>query len=179
MIDLDIDGACPRQRLTYALSQALGLPTDPGAGTDALAVGTMDYPSEPALEMVARAAMKARQDSLMALFADDRTSTCAGLALVYRTREGARIMQVEPCRLRRGKPMVLVTTDRRHAFRLDQRCLLTSCAVPPRTKVERGVEQAWKDIRTAMLSVELDPEQWEASYFQLFADAMAFADFMA
>lgn len=179
MIDLDIGGACPRQRLTYALSQGLGLPTDPGAGTDTLAVGTMDYPSEVALEMVARAAMKARQDSLMALFADDRTFACAGLALVYRTRQGARIMQVEPCRLRRGKPMVLVTTDRRHAFRLDQRCLLTSCAVPPRAKVERGVEQAWKDMRTAMLSVELGPEQWEASYFQLFADAKAFADFMA
>ena len=71
MIDLDIGGACPRQQLTCALSQALGLPTDPGAGTDSLTIGTMDYPSEPALEMVARAAMQARQDSLMALFAND------------------------------------------------------------------------------------------------------------
>ena len=60
MIDLDIGGACPRQQLTYALSQALGLPIDLGAGTDALTIGTMDYPSEPALEMVARAAMQAR-----------------------------------------------------------------------------------------------------------------------
>ena len=178
MIDLDIGGACPRQRVTCALSQALGLPTDPGAGTDALAIGTMDYPTEPALEMVARAAMKARQDSLLALFADDRTSTCAGLALIYRTKDGAQIMQVEPCRLRRSKPIVLVTTDRRHAFRLDQRCLLTTCGVPSRAKVERGVERAWQDIRAAMRTVEVDPAEWEGGYFSLFSDARAFADFM-
>ncbi|BDI60136.1 hypothetical protein [Qipengyuania nanhaisediminis] len=179
MIDLDIGGACPRQAWTYALSQALGLPTAPGAGTDALTVGTMDYPSEPALEMVARAAMKARQDSVLALFADERTSTCAGLALIYRTKDGAQVMQVEPCRLRRSRPMVLVTTDRRHAFRLDKRCLLTSCAVPSRAKVERGVEHAWDEIRAAMRTVEVDPAQWEASYCTLFTDAQAFADFMA
>ncbi len=179
MIDLDTGGACPRQQLTCALSQALGLPTDPGAGTDALAIGTMDYPSEPALEMVARAAMRLRQDSLMALFADDQTTTCAGLALLYRTTDGAQIMQVEPCRLRRSKPMVLVTTDRGHAFRLDKRCLLTSCGAPSRAKVERGVERAWEDIRAAMRTVEVDPAQWEAGYFGLFTDAQAFADFMA
>lgn len=176
MIDLDIGGACPRQQLTYALSHALGLPTDPGAGTDALTIGTMDYPSEPALEMVARAAMKARQDSVLALFANDQTSICAGLALIYRTKDGAQIMQVEPCRLRRSKPMVLVTTDRRHAFRLDKRCLLRSCAVPSRAKVERGVERAWADIRAAMRTVEVDPSEWEAGYFGLFFDAQTFAD---
>ena len=179
MIDLDMGGACPRQQLTWALSQGLGLPTDPGAGTDALAIGTMDYPSELAFEMVARAAIKARQDSLLALFADDRTSTCAGLALIYRTKDGAQIMQVEPCRLRRSKPMLLVTTDRRHAFRLDSRCLLTSCAVPSRAKVERGVERAWDDIRAAMRTAVIDPAQWEAGHFSLFGDARALADFLA
>lgn len=178
MIDLDSGGACPRQPLTYALSQALGLPTDPGAGTDALSVGTMDYPSEPALEIVARAAMQARQDSLVALFANEQTSACAGLALIYRTTDGAEVMQVEPCRLRRSKPVVLVTTDRRYAFRLDQRCLLRSCAVPSRGKVERGVERAWNDIRAAIRKVEIDPAQWEVGRFGLFTDPQAFAGFM-
>lgn len=179
MIDLDTGGACPRQQLTCALSQALGLPTDPGAGTDALAIGTMDYPTEPALELVARAAMKARQDSLLALFADYQANTFAGLALIYRTKDGAQIMQVEPCRLRRSRPMMLVTTDRRHAFRLDERCLLTSCGVPSRAKVERGVERAWNDIRAALRTVEVDPAEWEGGYFSLFSDARGFADFMA
>ena len=178
MIDFDNGGACPRQQLTCALSQALGLPTDPGAGTDALAIGTMDYPSEPALEMVARAAMKARQDTLMALFANDETSVCSGLALVFRTRDGAQIFHVEPCILRRGKPMILVTADRRHAFRLDHRCVLKTCAVPSRVKVERGVERAWDNVRTAMQRVEVNPAEWEAGYFGLFTDAQAFADFM-
>lgn len=176
MIDLDTGGACPRQQLTYALSRALGLPTDPGAGTDALAIGTMDYPTEPALEMVARAAMKARQDSLLAVFADAGKSACSGLALIYRTCDGARIMQVEPCRFQSGKPMVLVTTDRRHAFRLDARCILTTRAVPSRAKVDRGVARAWDDIRAAMRTVDVDPEEWEESYLSLFTDAQAFAD---
>lgn len=113
------------------------------------------------------------------MFANDQTSICGGLALIYRTRDGAQIMQVEPCRLSRSKPIILVTTDRRHAFRLDKRCVLRSCAVPSRAKVERGVERAWADIRAAMHTVDVDPEQWEASYFSLFTDAQAFADFMA
>ena len=120
--------------------------------------------------MVGRAAIVARQDSLLAIFADDGTSACSGLALIYRTRDGVRIMQVEPCRLSRSKPIILVTTDRRHAFRLDKRCLLRSCAVPSRAKVERGVERAWEDIRAAMLTVEVDPAQWESSYVGLFTD---------
>lgn len=176
MIDLDMGGACPRQRLTCALSQALGLPTAPGAGTDALAIGTMDNPNEQALEMVGRAAIVARQDSLLAIFADDGTSACSGLALIYRTRDGVRIMQVEPCRLQSGKPVALVTTDRRFAFRLDARCVLTTQAVPSRAKVDRGVARAWDDIRTVMRTVDVDPEEWEESYFSLFTDSQAFAD---
>ncbi|MDT0576951.1 hypothetical protein RM533_12305 [Croceicoccus sp. F390] len=74
---------------------------------------------------------------------------------------------------------MLVTTDRRYAFRLDKRCVLITCAVPSRAKVERGVERAWDDIRAAMRTVEIDPAHWEASYFGLFTDAQAFADFMA
>jgi len=56
---------------------------------------------------------------------------------------------------------------------------LRSCAVPSRAKVERGVERAWQDIRAAISTVEVDPEQWEAGYFSLFTDAQAFAGFMA
>ena len=115
----------------------------------------------------------------MALFANDQTSICGGLALIYRTKDGAQIMQVEPCRLNRSKPIIVVTTDRRQTFRLDKRCLLRPCAVPSRAKVERGVERAWADIRAAMHTVDVDPEQWEASYFSLFTDAQAFADFIA
>ena len=44
---------------------------------------------------------------------------------------------------------------------------------------ERGVERAWQDIRAAISTVEVDPEQWEAGYFSLFTDAQAFAGFMA
>lgn len=179
MIHFDLGGACPRQKLTCALAEALGLPTVPGSGTDALAVGTMDWPSEEAIAMVARAAMQARQDILMAMFADETTTACAGLALIYRTREGARVMEVEPCRLARGKPMILVTKDRRHAFRLDERCILTARTVPPRAKIERGVSRAWDDIRAAMRSIAIDPEQWEAGYFSVFSDAQSFANFMA
>lgn len=179
MIHFDLGGVCPRQKLTCALSKALGLPTEPGPGTDALAIGTMDYPSEEAIAMVARAAMQARQDILMAMFADETNDICAGLALIYRTREGARVMEVEPCRLARDKPMILVTKDRHHAFRLDERCILTARPMPPRAKTERGVTRAWDDIRATMGNIAVDPEQWEAGYFSVFSDAQSFADFMA
>lgn len=179
MIHFDLGGACPRQKLTCALAEALGLPITPGPGTDAFAIGTIDYPSEDAIGMVARAAMQSRQDILMAMFADETTDTCAGLALIYRTREGARVMEVEPCRLARDKPMILATKDRRHAFRLDERCILTARPMPPRAKTERGVTRAWDDIRAAMRRIAVDPEQWEAGYFSVLSDAQSFADFMA
>lgn len=179
MIEFDLGGACPRQKLVLALGEGLGLPTSPGPGTDALNIGTMDYPSEQAIEMVARAAMQSRQDTLMAMFADQATDACAGLALIYRTREGARVMEVEPCRLASAKTMLLVTKDRRSAFALDERCILSSHPVPPRTKIERGVSRAWEDIRLAMRLIEPDPDAWEAGYFTLFGDAQSFADFLA
>ena len=179
MIDFELGGACPRQRLTCVLIEALGLPTSPGPGTDAMTVGTMDYPSQQAIEIFARATVQARQDALMAMFADTATSTCAGLALVYRTRDGARVMEVEPCSLKQGKPIILVTKDRLRAYALDERCLLQSRPVPPRAKVERGVARAWSDISKAMRMIEVDPEQWEAGYFSIFGDAQSLADFMA
>ena len=179
MIEFDLGGACPRQKLALAIGEGLGLPTTPGPGTDALNIGTMDYPSEQAIEMVARAAMQARQDTLMAMFADQATHVCAGLALIYRTREGARVMEVEPCRLESEKPMLLVTPDRRSAFALDERCILSSRPAPQRAKIERGVRRAWEDIRLAMRRIEPDPDAWEEGYFTLFGDAQSFADFRA
>jgi len=179
MIHFDLGGACPRQRLTRALSEALGLPVAPGPGTDALNVGTMDYPSEEAIAMVARASMQTRQDTLMALFADRAASSCSGLALIYRTRDGARVMEVEPCRLGQARPVILVARDRSSAFQLDERCILTSRPVPPRAKVTRGVSRAWDEIRRSMRSIEVDPEAWEAGYFTVFGDARSLADFMA
>jgi hypothetical protein len=178
MIEFDLGGACPRQKLVLAIGEGLGLPTTPGPGTDALNIGTMDYPSEEAIEMVARAAMQARQDTLMAMFADQTTQVCAGLALIYRTREGARVMEVEPCRLEPAKPLLLVTRDRRSAFALDERCILSSRSVPSRAKIERGVRRAWEDICLAMRRIQPDPDAWEAGYFTLFGDAQSFADFM-
>ena len=75
--------------------------------------------------------------------------------------------------------MILVTIDRRRAFRLDKRCILTSRPAPSRAKGVRGVTRAWDDIRGAMRTIEVDPAEWEEGHFGLFTDAQAFADFMA
>lgn len=179
MIDLDIGGACPRQPLTLALLQGLGMPVEPGPGTDAFSIGTLDYPSEAALEMIARAAMAMRQDSLMALFADAETSLCGGLALIYRTRSGASVFQVEPCRPKPDRPMILVTRDRSKAFALNERFILTQRPVPPAAKTRRGIERAWAEIKASMRTMEVDPADWEVGGFAIFGNAQAFADFVA
>lgn len=179
MIDLDIGGACPRQPLTLALLEGLGMDVDPGPGTDTFTIGTADHPSLEAIEMIARATLASRQDSLFAMFDDTETSICTALALIYRTRSGASVMQVEPCRSKQGRPMILVTTDRTKAFSLDERQILTSVPVPPRAKTERGIKRAWDEIRASMRTLKIDPAHWESANFNLFTDARAFADFLA
>lgn len=161
MIDFDLGGACPRRRLSYALAEALDLPLNPGPGTNALKLGVLDHPSDEAIDTLAMAAIDGRQDELLSLFADRSSESFICLALLYRTRDGAEAIMVEPCRLKRGKPILLVSTDRRRAFRLDERCIITTCPVPPRAKVTRGIEHAWSDIRAAMRTVSMDHGNWE------------------
>lgn len=138
MFDLDIGGACPRRPLGFALLEAMGAPTEPGSGTGAFSVGTLDYPSPEGFELLARAMIRARQDSVFAMFADAQTNRCGGLALIYRTNEGATILEVEPCRLKRQRPMILVTRDRSQAFQLDERGIVTARPVPPKGVARRS-----------------------------------------
>lgn len=164
MIDFDLGGACPRRRLSYALAEALDLPIDPGPGTNALKLGVLDHPSDEALNTLAMAAIDGRQDELLSIFADRSSDSFICLALLYRTRDGVEEIMVEPCRFKRGKPILLVSADRRRAFRLDERCIMTTCPVPPRAKVARGIEHAWSDIRAAMKTVSIDQGNWEQRY---------------
>lgn len=179
MIDLHIGGACPRQPLTLALLQGMGIPAEPAPGTDAFSIGTLDYPSEAAIELIARAAMATRQDSLMALFADTETSLCGGLALIYRTLNGVSVFQVEPCRLKQDQPMILITRDRSKAFALNERFILTTRPVPPAARIRRGIDLAWAEIKAAIRTMEVDPAHWESGDFAIFGDAQAIADFLA
>lgn len=179
MIHFDPGGACPRRKLAYALAEALGLPVDPGSGTNAVKMGVLDYPSDEAIDSLALAAIHGRQDEVLTVFANRDPSSFICLALLYRTREGVETIMVEPCRLKRGKPIMLVSADRRRAFKLDERCILTTCPVPPRAKVARGIARAWEDIQAAMRRVVLDPEQWEAGPLTASACSHSFADRVA
>ena len=179
MIHSDLGGACPRRKLAYALAEALGLPVDPGPGTNAVKMGVLDYPSDEAIDSLALAAIHGRQDEVLALFANREPSSFICPALIYRTAEGVDTLKVEPCRLNRGKPIMLVSADRRRAFRLDERCILTTCPVPPRAKLARGIAHAWEDIQAAMRRVVVDPEQWEAGPLTASGRPHSFADRVA
>ncbi|GMN01663.1 hypothetical protein [Erythrobacter sp. MTPC3] len=161
MVDFDLGEACPRRKLSYALADAMDLPIDPGPGTNAVKLGILDYPSEEAIDGLALAAIAGRQDELLSLFADRSSESFICLALLYRTRDGVETIKVDPCRLKRGKPIILVSADRRRAFKLDDRCILTTCPVPTRAKLARGIENAWADLRASMQNVAVDPRHWD------------------
>ncbi len=60
---------------------------------------------------------------------------------------------VDPCLLRTGAPMILVSADRMQAFEINGAGRLVECPVPPAAKLEKGIKRAWADLTRRMQAV--------------------------
>lgn len=169
MIDLNLGGACPRRPLTYALARAMKHPNGPldvELGPCDLGVVATNGTMSEGIEALARMGLLSRGSWLIASFLDEATTLCSGLVLLLPTDGGIFFSIVEPCVLRAGAPMILVTADRTHAFGLTAAGRLIERPVPRPARVRDGIERGRADLVRRMRALTTDGgafryESWE------------------
>lgn len=155
MRNLNLGGACPRRPITHALPRAMMHPTDPAdvvLGDCDLGVFAFSGTYAECIEVMAGAAIDKRRPWLAATFADDVSPQLRGLLLMRPSQGQIHIGLVEPCIIRPGEPMLLVSADRQNAFALDAAGRLVERPVPPPAKLEQGIERAWAELGRRMLA---------------------------
>lgn len=169
MIDLTDVGACPRRPLTYALCRAMKYPNAPIdvlLGECNVGVVASNGLLAEGIEMLGNVALRSGRSWLIANFADDITTECRDLVLLRPVDEGILIGSVEPCLLRPGAPMLLVSADRTRAFEMTAAGQLVDLPVPRPARVKEGIEHAWAELIRRMrllttASGQFRYESWE------------------
>ena len=133
------------EALAAALAKLMRLPPH-RPGTKFRVGAMLVNKGDPAFENLMRMAGGAGVDYLLALSKRQRDGSIRrGLALITTVRNATVAQAVEPARISPGQPVVLVSTDRRHAWRLRDGALV-SVAMPPLHKVERGIEAVTAEV---------------------------------
>jgi hypothetical protein len=135
-------------------------------GNCELAVAAINGEISEAIEFMGKVALRSDRNWLLANFTDDITALCQGLVLLRPVDAGLLIGMVEPCLLRAGAPMILVSADRTRAFEMTAGGGLLDRPVPRPAKVKEGVERAWTELVRRMRAVTTDDgafrhESWE------------------
>jgi hypothetical protein len=168
MIELALaGGACPARPLTFALPRAMmhpHAPCDVPLGTCDLAVIAFRGEVREMVPFFLNTLVKTGRPHLVADFEVTAPTMCRSLCLFAPVTQGIMVSMVEPCILRTGAPMILVTVDRTRAF-IMQGGKLVECEVPRPARTKRGIERGWAElIRRMNASVTPDGTFRHASY---------------
>lgn len=149
MIELALaGGACPARPLTYALPRALAYPRSaddvPLESCD-LAVTAFHGDVRELMPLFIKTVVNTGRPHLVADFAVTAPTTCRSLCLFMQVEEGIMVGKVEPCIVRPGAPMILVTADRTRAFVMEDGKLV-DCAVPRPNRAKRGIGRGWAEL---------------------------------
>jgi hypothetical protein len=141
-------------------------PVDVPLGNCELAVAAINGEMSEAIEFMGKVALRSGRNWLLANFEDDFTALCRGLVLLRPVDAGILIGMVEPCLLRAGAPMILVSVDRTRAFEMTAGGRLADRPVPRPARVNEGIELAWNKLIRQMRAVTKDDgkfrhESWE------------------
>jgi hypothetical protein len=182
MIELALaGGACPARPLTYALPRALAYPKSaddvPLENCD-LAVTAFQGDVRELVPFFIKTVVNTGRPYLVADFEVAAPTMCRSLCLFKQVAEGIMVGKVEPCIVRPGAPMILVSVDRTRAFVMEDGKLV-DCAVPRQNRAKQGIARGWAElIRRMNTSVTADGAfrhaSWEVHLSPLAAGA-AFA----
>lgn len=163
----------------YALSRAMKYPTAPidvPLGECNVGVVASNGSMAEGIEVLGDVALRSGRNWLMANFGDNITTECRDLVLLRPVDEGILIGTVEPCLLRPGAPMILVSADRTRAFEMTAAGQLVDRAVPRPARVTEGTARAWAELIRRMrllttASGQFRHESWEIHLMPVDANA--------
>ena len=168
MIELALaGGARPARPLTYALPRAMAYPRDaddvPLENCD-LAVSAFHGDVAELVPFFVKTVVRSGRPHLVADFEVSAPTMCRSLCLFAPVTQGIMVGKVEPCIVRPGAPMILVTVDRTRAF-IMQDGKLADCQVPRPSRTKQGIARGWAElIRRMNASVTPDGTFRHASY---------------
>lgn len=141
-------GACPARPLTFALPRALAYPRSaddvPLENCD-LAVTAYHGDVRDLVPLFIKTVLNTGQPHLVADFEVAAPTICRSLCLFMQVAEGIMVGKVEPCIVRSGAPMILVTADRTRAFVMEDGKLV-DCAVPRPARTRQGIARGWAEL---------------------------------
>lgn len=168
MIELALaGGACPARPLTYALPRAIMYPHAPydvPLENCDLSVSAFRGDVCELVPFFIKTVVNTGRPHLVADFEVAAPTMCRSLCLFMQVQQGIMVGKVEPCIVRRGAPMILVTADRTRAFvREDGK--LVDCQVPRPARTKQGIARGWAElIRRMNASVTADGAFRHASW---------------
>jgi hypothetical protein len=168
MIELALaGGACPARPLTHALPRALAYPRSaddvPLENCD-LSVIAFQGDVRELMPWFIKTVVNTGRPYLVADFEVAAPSICRSLCLFMQVEQGIMVGKVEPCIVRPGAPMILVTADRTRAFIMEDGNLV-DCAVPRPARTKQGITRGWAElIRRMNASVTADGAFRHASW---------------
>jgi hypothetical protein len=163
MIDLNIGGACPRRALTYAFPRALLFPSGPlDAPLPSLGLSVMAVNGslQECIAMFSGIAAKTGRTWLVANFADDFTDECRGIVQLRPTETGIDVTMVHPFLPKGGAAMILLSACVTRAFAFNARGEIVDVPPPPRSKVSRGIDRGWAELKRRMMASAKGNDLW-------------------
>jgi hypothetical protein len=150
MIDITLaGGACPARPLTHALPRAMMYPHAPydvPLENCDFAVTAFRGDVRELVPLFVQTVVNTGRPYLVADFEVAAPSVCRSLCLFMQVQEGIMVGKVEPCIVRPGAPMILVTADRTRAFTMSGDGKLVDCAVPRPNRAKRGIARGWAEL---------------------------------
>ena len=149
-----------RKRRMAALRRCLGFPHTAPC-TAGLNFACVDQPTDEILVGIAEKAIGDRCDSLLHCYSSIVATEVDHTVLVYRTQQGADLVEVALVERSKASSLQLVSLDGKRCFSVDSRFQLTETKAPPASKLAKALAAAKRRYAAALQEETAANASWD------------------
>ena len=149
-----------RKRRMAALRRCLGFPRTAPC-TAGLNFACVDQPTDDILVGIAEKAIGDHCDSLLHCYSSIAATEVDHTILVYRTQNGAEMVEVALVERSKSSNLELLSLDRKRCFALDSRFQLTETKAPPTAKLAKALSAAKRRYTAALEEETAANASWD------------------